>query len=254
MSKLTGYELSRQWFDFSFENPEKIKPVHTALYFFAIEHYNRLGGKEKFGLPTQMSMEAIGVKSYNTYINALKNLVEWGFISMVQKSRNQYSANIVALSKFNKALDKALDKALIKHSTKHTSEQSESTVQSIDSIDKPIKQLNNKPINNKKTKAELFIEFIKIYDLNQGVNNAKSFWMDLTDEEIEKVFQNVQDYVDSTPDKNFRAKPENYILRKIFNDEIVKKEKSSAKKEKETVFTRLENKFNEINHQNEQNN
>ena len=140
---MNHYELSRTFWDWSFENPEKVKPIHSALYFFAIEHCNRLGWKEKFGLPTTMAKEAIGVRSYNTYINALSDLVDWGFLILIEKSKNQYSSNIIALSKFNKALDKALDKALIKHGTK----QSESTHQSIDSIDK---QYNNITINKKR--------------------------------------------------------------------------------------------------------
>lgn len=132
--ELNIYSLSRSWFDFSFSNPEKIRPNHTALYFFAIEHCNRLGWKQKFGFPTTMAMEAIGIKSYNTYISTLTDLVEWGFIKMIEKSKNQYSANIIALSKNDKANNKALDKAL----TKHTTKQSKSTVQSTDSIDKQI--------------------------------------------------------------------------------------------------------------------
>lgn len=130
----SGYELSRIWFDWCFENPEKISPNHTALYFFCIEHCNRLGWKEKFGLPTTMAKEAIGIKSYNTYINTLNDLVDFGFVIMIEKSKNQYSSNIVALSNFNKALNKALDKALIKHVTK----QCESTGESISSIDKQL--------------------------------------------------------------------------------------------------------------------
>ena len=63
---------------------------------------------------------------------------------MVEKSKNQYSSNIIALSKICKANDKALDKAIIKHSTK----QSESTVQSIDSIDIPIYNNTNLQIDN----------------------------------------------------------------------------------------------------------
>ncbi len=125
---MNGYDLSRKWFDWSFENPERINPNHTALYFFIIEHCNRLGWKEKFGLPTTMAKEAIGIRSYNTYINTLNDLVEFGFINLIEKSKNQYSSNIVALSNFDKAPDKALDKALIKHGTK----QREST----DSINK----------------------------------------------------------------------------------------------------------------------
>ena len=147
---MNSYELSRKWFDWCFENPEKIKPNHTALYFFAVEHCNRLGWKQKFGMPTTMAMEAIGIKSYNTYINTLNDLVEWGFISMVQRSKNQYSANIVALSNF----DKALDKALIKHGTKQS--------ESIDSIDK---QETSKPINKEQAPPPLE-EVILYFDEN----------------------------------------------------------------------------------------
>lgn len=129
---MNTYELSRKYFDWCFENPERIKPIHTALYFFIIEHCNRLGWKQKFGLPTSMAKEAIGVDSYNTYIKAFNDLVEFGFIQLIEKSRNQYSSNIIAISNFNKSTNKALDKALVKHDTK----QSESKAQSIDSIDK----------------------------------------------------------------------------------------------------------------------
>ena len=82
---MNHYELSRTFWDWSFENPEKVKPIHSALYFFTIEHCNRLGWKEKFGLPTTMAKEAIGVRSYNTYINALTDLVDWGFLILVEK-------------------------------------------------------------------------------------------------------------------------------------------------------------------------
>jgi hypothetical protein len=138
---MNSYELSRNFFDWSFENPHKVTPNHIALYFFCIEHCNRLGWKQNFGLPTTMAKEAIGIRSYNTYIKTLNDLVDFGFIIMIEKSKNQYSSNIIALSNFNKAHDKALDKAIIKHMIK----QDESTVQSIDSINKH-KTINNKQI------------------------------------------------------------------------------------------------------------
>src|SRR5690554_7901546 len=107
MSEMNGYDLGRKWFDYCFANPEKIKPNHTALYMFCIEHCNRLGWKKKFGLPTTMAKEAIGIRSYNTYIKTLNDLVEFGFIKIIEKSKNQYSSNIVALSNFDKARDRA---------------------------------------------------------------------------------------------------------------------------------------------------
>ena len=150
---MNSYELSRNFINFAFENPDKIKPNHYAIYFFAIEHCNRLGWKKKYGLPTTMAMEAIGIKSYNTYINALNDLVEWGFIQLIEKSKNQYSSNIIALSNFNKALNKALDKALIKHDTKHC----RSTEQSIDSINK--QETRNKETNKHIPEFEEFKEY-----------------------------------------------------------------------------------------------
>lgn len=136
------YNISRAWFDYCFENPEKIKPNHTAILFFAIEHCNRLGWKEKFGFPTTMAMEALGIKSYNTYMKAFNELVDWGFIKLIEKSKNQYSANIIALLNFNKANNEALDKAFMKHSAK----QSESTVQSKVTISKQVYNNTNEQV------------------------------------------------------------------------------------------------------------
>ena len=126
------YSLSRYFWDFAFENPTKIKPVHISIYFFAVEHCNRLGWKRNFGLPTSMVLEAIGVKSYSVYKVAFDQLVEYGFFDVIQYSKNQYSSNVIALKenyKANtKANTKALDKALSKHVSKHVSKQCQSTV------------------------------------------------------------------------------------------------------------------------------
>ncbi|TDQ27673.1 hypothetical protein [Tenacibaculum caenipelagi] len=140
---MNSYELSRQWFDFSFENPELIRPIHTAIYFFAIEQCNRLGWKEKFGLPSHMVMEAIGVKNWKTYKKGLTDLVNWGFIDMIEESKNQHTSNIVAIVNNTKATTKALDKATSIQSIK----QSQSTLQGTVSINKPINHITNKPIN-----------------------------------------------------------------------------------------------------------
>ena len=49
---MTGYELSRKWFDFAFEKKEA-KTQHTALYLWIIELNNRLGWKVEFQLATK---------------------------------------------------------------------------------------------------------------------------------------------------------------------------------------------------------
>jgi len=143
MSELTGYDLSRNFFDFSFENPELISPNHSAIYFFAIEHCNRLGWKRKFGFPTQMAMDAIGIKKHSTYIRYFNDLVQWGFFDLVQKSQNQYSSNIISLVSDMPKNGKALGKAI----GKHTAKQTETNGQSKRSINKlkELKELKEPP-------------------------------------------------------------------------------------------------------------
>jgi len=131
---MNSYELSRNYFNWCFENPEKISPNHTAIYFFAIEHCNRLGWKDKFGFPSQMVMDAIGIKKNQTYTRYLNELVEFGFIKMVQKSTNQYSASIISLICATPKNGKALDKAIVKHGAK----QIKGIGQSNSTIDKQI--------------------------------------------------------------------------------------------------------------------
>jgi hypothetical protein len=175
---MNGYELSRNWFDWCFENPEKISPNHSALYFFCIEHCNRLGWKEKFGLPTTMAKEAIGIRSYNTYIKTLNELVEFGFIKMIEKSKNQFSSNIIALSNFDKALNKALDKALIKHKTKQR--------ESIDSIDKPL---------NKEQENNLTI----LHPLQIYINDNFIF---VTKMKVQMTYENCEELIRQYPKSN----------------------------------------------------
>lgn len=148
---MTGYELSRNFFDWAFENPDINTPTHTATYMWIIDKWNRSGQVQKLVLPSAESMAAIGVKSYNTYIKVLQDLIEYGFIEMIQKSKNQFTANIIALSNFDKALDKALDKAM----TKHTTKQSESTIQSTgESIYSIYKQENKETIEQRNNGVE----------------------------------------------------------------------------------------------------
>lgn len=145
---MNGYELSKNWFDFCFENPELISPPHTAIYFFAIEHCNRLGGKEKFGFPSQMTMDALGIKKHHTYIKYFNDIVEWGFFKLIQKSQNQYSSNIISLKYAKPKNGTALGKAMAKHTAKHTAKQGHSTRQSTGCIIKPINYITLKPNNS----------------------------------------------------------------------------------------------------------
>jgi len=173
---MNSYDLSRNFCNWAFENPEKIKPIHYAIYFFSIEHCNRLGWKDKFGLPSQMVMEAIGVKNWRTYSAGLNDLVEFGFIEMIETSKNQYSSNIIAIVNFTKADTKALDKALQKHGTKQG--------QSIVSIDK--QETNNK---EQETNPKAIL-------LNEWIEYRKQIKKKLSEATINKLKDEMNNYSD----------------------------------------------------------
>ena len=148
----TGYELSRQWFDWAFENPSKVRPIHTAIYMFAVNHCNKLGWKKEFGLPTSLVMETLGIRSKNTYLTAFSDLINWGFLDMVEESKNQWSANIVAISKNDTTLYTAFDMATIRHSKQHLC----GTVYGTDTIYKPRNNETRKP---DKPEYDEFLEY-----------------------------------------------------------------------------------------------
>lgn len=161
MKELNGYELSRKWFDWSYDNIELVKPHHGALYFFIIDKWNRLGQPNKFGLPTDSTMAAIGIRNRNTFLKTLKEIVKFGFLKLVEKAKNQFSSNIIAICKNDKATTKALGNALILCDTKHCY----STASGTDTINKPNNLITKEP-NNLKIDAheENENEIIYAYD------------------------------------------------------------------------------------------
>lgn len=127
------------------------------------------------------------------------DLVNWGFIEMIERSKNQYSANIVALVNFDKALDKALDKAMQKHDTK----QRKSIVESKASINKPI---TLEPINqlNLKTKNDLFFEDLILSEIwleQTAMQSAKKFNPNQVKEMLKKYTEKMNVSFDFKNDK-----------------------------------------------------
>lgn len=223
------FKLYRVFWNWCFENPSKIKPTHIAMYSFAIEHCNRLGWKKDFGFPTTMVMEAIGVRSYSVYKTHLDDLVDFGFIEMIEISKNQYSANIIALKENDKAPTNALDKALIKHTSKQVQSTRQSTHQSIDSID--IQRTKNKEQRTKGGDISSilpFSDFWDLYDKKVGSKNKlEKKWEKISEADRAKIREYIPRYKKSQPDKKFRKNPETFLNNESWNDEIINENKSS---------------------------
>ncbi len=105
-TKLNSYTLSKQWFDWAYIGDSRNNTTLGNLYFWIIEKSNRLNWSQQFGLPTDEAMHILGIKNYKTYKKALDTLEEIGFIQIVERSKNQFTSNTIALVIFTKASPK----------------------------------------------------------------------------------------------------------------------------------------------------
>lgn len=229
---MNGYELSRNWFDWAFENPELVNPNHTAIYFYVIDQCNRLGWKDKFGLPSQMAMDALGIKKHETFFRYFNDLVDWGFIGIVQKSKNQYTANIITLKSAIPKKGTALEKAILGHTEKQT----EGMGVGNSSIDKPI-TLNLKPKTIQVFDFSDFgifiplvkkwIEYKKSRNENYKSQVSLNAFVKILTKYSENKFENAENIIEQSMANNwagiFKPKPE---FKKFENEETTLKKLS----------------------------
>lgn len=222
MEGLNGYDLSRNWFDFAFENTDIISPTHAAIYFYCIDLCNRLGWKTKFGFPSQLAMNAIGIKNWKTYNKAFDDLVNWGFIKVIQKSKNQYTATVIALVKNTKAHTKASTKAKQKHLPK----QSRSTVDINKHIN--LKTNNDYVVGEKKIKIDdLEKEVLSWQQKKENACIAIKITQEQFDEYVKAVLAEWKIYDTEVPD--------NSDTRKHLISHIRKKHASDKKNQNGTL-------------------
>lgn len=94
---MTGYSLTRRWFDWNFENSRKARPIHGVLYLWCVEKSNRLGWIPEFQLPSDEAAAACGAADRETILKALSDLQKWGFIQVTQQAKNRYTARWIRI-------------------------------------------------------------------------------------------------------------------------------------------------------------
>lgn len=178
---MNGYELSREWYNHKFKNPRKVKAGHSDMFFYIVDLWNRLGQKKEFGLPTSVTMEVLGIGSYNTYKKILNDLFDFGFIKLISDSKNQHQSKVIALSKIDKATDKALDKA--------------TAIASDEPLDKPLDSIIE--LENKGTKEpEKEIRAFEFFKVNHPLLYEQSFLM-----KYSKKIKDKEDFVEAFNNK-----------------------------------------------------
>lgn len=190
---MNWYDLHRMRLNFRFENPDKCRSIHSELFMYICDLWNRLWQAKKFWLPTEVTMNLLGIWSYNTYHKTYEDLVSRWFIKEIQKSKNQYSSRVIAISKIDKAINRALDKATIKATDETTDDINKPLYNNITTnnivelseqdIKEKIKEIYTEQIvNNNIAKYRLLLLFImKWYNLKIDKKNCDKFFSDMID-------------------------------------------------------------------------
>ncbi len=84
-----------------------------------------------------------------------------------------------------------------------------------------------------------FYTWYKLYDKDKGKQQAQREWSNLNEKERAKCLEVVQDYVQKTT-KRFRKDPQNYLMNKAFNDEIIDQTKNDSKNGKSKFAESIE--------------
>lgn len=203
-SSLNGYSLTSEWFEFVLDNPDKVTGNHTALYLWLVQINNRCQWREKFQITTRESMDGMSCKSRATYTKCFDHLVEWGFVSIVIRSTNQYQCTVISLHK--------------KCTTTGT-DTDQSTGTDTGQITGHIpKQLNNETLKTINIEFDVFWD---LYDKKINKDKCKSKWDKLKDSERDDIIKYLPKYKASQSNKTFRKHPETFLNNKSWEDEIL---------------------------------
>ena len=187
-----------QWID---ENPDKVDPYITAVYFALLNRANKSGWKDKFAIILIDLQETCGINSRTTMLKTLDRLEEFGFLQTVSKTTNQYKNRVICLPLNGKHLESTW-KANEKH------------VESTWTHNKTIK--TDKTIKTIKTKGA---DLTKVYSENENVNKVFIEFLQNRIETKKPVTQRAADLLVSEMRKLYKS-PEEAI--KGINQSIMK--------------------------------
>jgi phage replication O-like protein O len=200
LNKLNHTQLSNDFID----NHMKNLSGNASKIFIAISRKTIGWHKDTDKISFSQLLDITGIKSRDTLNKAIKELEIYNIIkvSRVQKT-NQYEINYFdeSVQKLYQDSTETVPKiANIGTETEHTKETIKETKQ--------------------KKECDLFDQWYEKYDKKKGRKDALKKWNKLSLENKKKCLLVVDNYVKSTPDKNYRKNPETYLNKEAWEDEI----------------------------------
>lgn len=98
---MNGYIYDNSWARFIRNNERKVKPSHIALMFAIKQIANEDGWRNEFQLPSKEAMRLSCIRDRETFYRSLKDIAEFGAITIIEDSANQHSARWVSLEELD---------------------------------------------------------------------------------------------------------------------------------------------------------
>jgi len=197
------FNVSKGWFNMSFRD-HRLKSAHTAFIFYCIDLNNRLAWVQNFGLPANHTCQVLNF-SYKTFIKTLNELIEFGFIEMIEKSTNQHTSNIISLNLLYLKMAKQVQSK---------SEASPKQVQSKSVITKPPNKETNKTIYRSFAHLKISID-----------ENKKLIDSGYTQMQINDIYDAIENYKKNTTYKSLYLTAKKWLQKEFkTNGQIINKE------------------------------
>jgi hypothetical protein len=227
---MDGYSLSEAWFDFASKNAEKVECKHTALFLYIVEVFNKRKWPDVVGLPSDFTMGILNIGSYKTYKKIFDDLVGFGFIKVIEQSKNQFTSTKIALAKNTKADTKASLKHIPKQDQSSSSIIKQVNIETIKQLyaDKLISVAQLKKLAEETalfyseiTEGEKipFETFWELYPRSENKKQANEKWLKLKKSEQEIIIEKLPKMFIGK-ELNFIPHASTFLNQKRWEDEI----------------------------------
>jgi len=232
---MSGYDLSREWFDYMAKNSDKVELKHTALYMYIVEMFNKRDWVEVIGLPTDFTMSVLNIKSYKTYKSILDDLIAFGFVNLVTRATNDHTSNKITLVKNAKVNTKVKPKYVPKliQSNDQSKSESCSTYINIKTLKpKTLKLINENAslieqclecwiLDHTKPEKDDFEKAWELYGKKGNKKNAQKRWEKVTTKDFESIMNHIPIYMESVSDRKYLKDFEGYLNQEHWKSELV---------------------------------
>ena len=158
--------------------------------------------------------------SKNTVTRSIKELEDLGVLLVKRRARlsSYYQISVKGVSKLYNTIKSELSEGV---------EPLELDLEGNETASLPVEQVVEVEVEQGNTVEFLqspdnsFEIFWGVYDKKVGKESSKRLWVRLRDSDKSAIMKHLEKYIQSTPEKQFRKDPANYLKDRVWEDEVI---------------------------------